>query len=39
MASGSAPEGHRGFKIRPLKPEHEVSVGRCRDCLKSRDGK
>ena len=39
MASGSAPSGHCGFKIRPLRPEHDVPVGRCGDWLNPWDGK
>ena len=39
MASGRAPSGQSGFKIRPLWPEHEVPVGRHGDWLSSQDGK
>ena len=39
MASSRAPSGQGGFKIRPLQPEYEVPVGRCRNWLTSQDGK
>ena len=33
MASGNAPAGERGVRIRPLLPDNEVPRGKCQDWL------